>query len=92
MRIDIEHIAQLANLPITDEEKKLFQKQLSSILIYFARLSKVKTEDGTSTGPLASSKHPREDETRPSLPLTAVLSNGAKTDRNFIIAKGVFNG
>lgn len=41
MKIDVTHVAKLANLPLTDEEKKKFEKQLSSILEYVEQLDKV---------------------------------------------------
>lgn len=41
---EVEHIAQLARVRITDGEKELFSKQLSSILDYVHQLSKVDTK------------------------------------------------
>jgi aspartyl-tRNA(Asn)/glutamyl-tRNA(Gln) amidotransferase subunit C len=40
---EIEHIAALARLSLTDEEKAAFQRQLSSILDYVGQLQKVDT-------------------------------------------------
>lgn len=39
----VEHIARLAHLELSREEKELFQKQLSSILEYVDALGKVDT-------------------------------------------------
>ena len=41
---EVEHIAQLARIEITDEEKGRFQKELSSILDYVEQLNKVNTD------------------------------------------------
>jgi aspartyl-tRNA(Asn)/glutamyl-tRNA(Gln) amidotransferase subunit C len=41
---EVEHVAKLARLDLTPEEKKKFQKQLSSILDYVGELGKVDTE------------------------------------------------
>lgn len=40
---EVEHIAELARLGLTDKEKKLFQEQLSSILEYVNKLQEVDT-------------------------------------------------
>lgn len=42
-REEVEHIAELARLRLTDEEKLLFGTQLSSILEYVAKLQAVDT-------------------------------------------------
>ncbi len=40
---DVKHIAKLANLPLTAEELKKFQKQLSSVVDYIDELQEVDT-------------------------------------------------
>ncbi len=42
---DIEHIADLARLELTEDEKEKFVGQLSSILDYVAQLGEVDTQD-----------------------------------------------
>lgn len=42
---DIEHIARLARLELSEEEKERFGVQLSSILDYVGQLQKVDTEN-----------------------------------------------
>jgi len=39
----VEHIARLARIELTEEEREKFTKELSSILDYFEKLSKVDT-------------------------------------------------
>ncbi len=41
---EVEHIAQLARIELSDGEKKRFQKELSSILEYVEQLNKVNTD------------------------------------------------
>jgi len=41
---EVEHIAKLARLKISEEEKEIFQKDLSSILDYFDSLKRVETD------------------------------------------------
>ncbi len=42
---EIEHIAMLARLGLTDKEKEKFAKQLSSVLDYVKQLEKVNTKN-----------------------------------------------
>lgn len=41
---EIEHLARLARLELTEDEKKLYSEQLSSVLDYFNKLEEVNTE------------------------------------------------
>ena len=46
---EVNHIAMLARLDLSTEEKQCFQRQLSDILDHFARLKDLDTEDITPT-------------------------------------------
>ncbi|WP_376788831.1 Asp-tRNA(Asn)/Glu-tRNA(Gln) amidotransferase subunit GatC [Thermoflexus sp.] len=48
-REEVEHIAELAKLALTDEEKSLYAEQLSAILDYFRKLQEVDTSDISPT-------------------------------------------
>lgn len=75
-REEVLHIAHLARLELTEEEIEAYQKQLSSILEYFARLQEVDTE---GIPPTASVLPPRtvlrQDEARPGRPREDILAN-----------------
>jgi len=43
-REQVEHIAKLARIELTEEEKEKFTKELSSILDYFEKLNQVDTK------------------------------------------------
>jgi aspartyl-tRNA(Asn)/glutamyl-tRNA(Gln) amidotransferase subunit C len=79
---EVEHIAQLARLELTLEEKERYQQQLSAILDYAARLQQL---DTTGIAPTASVLPPhsalRADEPAPGLSTTAVLANAPATDQ-----------
>ena len=45
VEIDIEHVARLARLDLTDEEKARLKEQLGLILEHAARVGEVATED-----------------------------------------------
>ncbi len=75
-REQVEHIAELARLALTDEEKALYQEQLSAILEYFERLQQLATEAIPPTAsvlPLQSVM--RADEVKPSPPREDILAN-----------------
>ncbi|GAB4531884.1 MAG: Asp-tRNA(Asn)/Glu-tRNA(Gln) amidotransferase subunit GatC [Anaerolineae bacterium] len=73
---EVEHIADLARLGLSDAEKEMFCDQLSAILDYADMLNRL---DTTSIPPTASalpfSNVMRPDEVRPSLPTGQALAN-----------------
>lgn len=77
----VEHIAELARLTLSDQEKARFGAQLSDILEYAARLQ---TLDTTGIAPTASVLPERSvlrpDEPRPGLPVQTLLSNAPKIE------------
>lgn len=73
---DVEHIADLARLALTAEEKERFRQQLSTILDHFASLQQLDTSDIPPTATVLALRNVmREDEARPSLPREDVLAN-----------------
>lgn len=77
----VEHVAQLAQLALTDGEKEQFREQLSSILAYAERLQQLNTDDIPPTATVLLLENVmRDDEVRPSLPLTDALANAPETE------------
>ena len=75
-RQDVQHIAELAKLSLSEAEEALYQEQLSAILDYAQRLNTLDTEAIPPTAtvlPLHSVM--REDTDRPSLPVDKILAN-----------------
>jgi aspartyl-tRNA(Asn)/glutamyl-tRNA(Gln) amidotransferase subunit C len=73
---EVEHIAYLARLRLTDEEKRRYSEQLSAILDYFAQLQTVDTSDILPTSSVLPPRSLlREDEPRPGLSREVLLSN-----------------
>lgn len=73
---DVEHVAELARLQLSPEEKETFTEQLNAILTYMDKLNKLDTEGIEPTShvlPLVNVM--REDELRPSLPIEKVMLN-----------------
>ena len=75
-RAEVQHIAELAKLQLTEAEAGLYQEQLSDILDYMQRLNTLDTDAIPPTAtvlPLRSIM--RDDVPRPSLPVDEVLAN-----------------
>jgi aspartyl-tRNA(Asn)/glutamyl-tRNA(Gln) amidotransferase subunit C len=75
-REEVQHIAELARLALSDEELALYQEQLSAILEHFERLQELDTEVIPPTAtvlPLRSVM--REDEVRPPMDREDILAN-----------------
>lgn len=72
----VEHVAQLAQLALSDREKELYREQLSAILEYAERLQELDTDDILPTATVLPLENiMREDKVRPSLPQTDALAN-----------------
>ena len=73
---DVERIAALAHLELTDEEKHLFTRQLADILNYAEQLQAIDTTGVPATAHVsAATGVERPDEPRPSLPTADALAN-----------------
>lgn len=73
---DVERVAALAHLDLSDEEKALFTRQLAGILAYATQLQTLDTTGVPATAHVhAHQSGEREDEPRPSLSLGDALRN-----------------
>ena len=84
LEIDIEHVARLARLELTDQEKERLREQLGVILENAAKVSEVATDDVPPTAyAIPRSNVLRPDEITPSLTTEEVLANApeAESDR-----------
>lgn len=76
MKIDVTHVAKLANLPLTGEEKKKFDKQLSETLDYVAQLEEIDTKGIEPTSQVTGLENiTREDKSSKSLSQEEALQN-----------------
>jgi len=73
---DVERIAALAQLELTDEEKHLFTRQLADILHYAEQVQAVDTSGVPATAHVNSTQQTeRDDEPRPSLSTEDAMAN-----------------
>jgi aspartyl-tRNA(Asn)/glutamyl-tRNA(Gln) amidotransferase subunit C len=78
---EVEHIAELARLQLTGEEKDRFRQQLSEILEYAARLQSIDTSQilpGAAYQQAGSALRP--DVPAPCLELKEVLANAPQVE------------
>ena len=79
---EVERIAALANLALTDRERDLFARQLADILGYAEQVSKVDTQGVKPTAHvLYEQTVRREDAVVPSLPRDQALANAPDASR-----------
>ena len=87
----VNHVADLATLALTDQERETFRLQLSAILEYAERLRQLDTGDipltaAVTFAPLSTGlpleNVMRDDEARPSLPVEDVLANAPAVEDN----------
>lgn len=75
-REDVEHVARLARLALSEDEKNLFLEQLNDILDATAKLQELPTHDVPPTPHAVPLQNVwRSDERRPSLAKEKALQN-----------------
>ena len=89
MKISIEHLAQLARLYVSDNEKILFANQIDSILSYMDKLNELDTGNVEPTSHIISlSNIVREDLQKDSLEREDALMNAPdRTDKFYRVPK-----
>jgi aspartyl-tRNA(Asn)/glutamyl-tRNA(Gln) amidotransferase subunit C len=92
-RSDVEHVAFLARLGLTDAELTRLQGQLNHIMEQYAKLSELDTEAIPPTAQTIELENIlREDIAAPSLPAEAVLGNAPATDDGFVVVPPILGG
>jgi aspartyl-tRNA(Asn)/glutamyl-tRNA(Gln) amidotransferase subunit C len=88
---EVEHIAALARLNLSEAEKELFRLQLSSILEHVARLQALDTRDIPPTFSVLPSRSVlRNDETASGLEAQDLLRNAPQTEDGQFRVPAVF--
>ncbi len=81
---DVEYVARLARLSLSDEEKEEFTTQLDDILTYMDKLNEVDTTGVEPTSHVISIKNVlRDDNVRESPPPEPSLKNAPEAERAF---------
>ena len=83
---EVEKVANLARLALTDSEKTAFAKQLSQILTHVETLNQYDTRgvEPTATVPGQANVF-RPDEVKPSLPVESAVANAPESVDGFFV-------
>jgi aspartyl-tRNA(Asn)/glutamyl-tRNA(Gln) amidotransferase subunit C len=87
----VKHIAQLANLSLTEKEIAKFQKQLSDILGYIDQLNELETSKIEPTSQVTGLENVfREDKVKPGLSQKEALSSTKSKKDGYFKVKAIF--
>jgi len=87
---DVEHIAHLAKLSLTEDEKTAYSRQLGEILEYVEKLGELDTSDVEPLSHVMDVTNAfREDAPGDSLPREEALANAPESDGEFFIVPRV---
>ena len=80
----IEQIASLSRIKLTDDEKDIFREQLTDILGYIEKLNELDTDDVQPMAYATSIKNVfREDQQKPSFPRQEILELSPSSANGF---------
>ncbi len=84
---EVEHLAWLAKIELSEEEKKIYTEQINTILEYFKIINEVKTENLEPTFNVQNLSNVfREDVIKPSLSRDESLKNAPRKEKGYIKA------
>ena len=91
-RAEVENIAQLARLTLTEEEKTVYQQQLSAVLAYAERLNELDLDNVEPTAYAVPRQNVmRDDIARPAMPIEDVLFNAPQRANNQFLIQAVLD-
>ncbi len=86
----VDNIANLARIYLTDNEKTQFAKELSNILTYVDKINELDTSDIEPTAHILDIKNVfREDIVKNSMPVKDIIDLAPKSHDNFIVVPKV---
>jgi aspartyl-tRNA(Asn)/glutamyl-tRNA(Gln) amidotransferase subunit C len=81
VEIDVDHVAKLARLALTDEERERYRQQLGLILEHAERVSEVAADEVEPTAhPVPQANVFRDDEPGPCLTQEEALANAPEAE------------
>ncbi|MFL5756392.1 MAG: Asp-tRNA(Asn)/Glu-tRNA(Gln) amidotransferase subunit GatC [Chloroflexota bacterium] len=90
---DVEHVAHLARLGMSDEELARLEGQLNHIVEQYTKLAELATEDIPPTAQTIELENIlRDDVARPSLEPEEVLSNAAEREGDYVVVPAILGG
>lgn len=90
---EVDHVAALARLGLSADERERLRAQLSSILGHISTLNQLDTAVIPPTAQVvALSNVMRDDDVRPSLPREAILANAPRQQDGFFEVHAILTG
>ena len=91
-RSDVEHVAHLARLGLTEGELSLLEGQLNHILDQYTKLAELDTEAIPPTAQtIELANILREDVVTPSLPVATVLANAPDAAGGYVVSPPILS-
>ena len=91
-RSEVEHVAYLARLGLTDEELDRLEGELNHLLDQYAILTELPTDNIPPTAQTIELENIlRDDVARPSLPVEDVLANAPARQGDFIVVPAILD-
>lgn len=91
MKLDVKHIAKLANLTLSSDEEDKFQKQLGDVITHIEQLNSLETTDVTPTAQITNLENVfREDVIHESFSQDEAVSQAKRVHNGLFEVKGVF--
>jgi len=90
---EIEHVAELANLPLAQSEKETYASQLAKIVTYVQKLQEVSTEDVSPTAQvtgLTDVYRPDRVDSERVLPKDKALANAPREENDQFAVEAIF--
>ena len=88
---DVEHVARLARLELSEAEKGKFSEQLSSVLEYFEKLEAADTSKASEIGQINEMENvTADDKIGQKYSREEMLANAPEQEDGFIKVKAVF--
>ncbi len=92
-RADVEHVAQLARLGLSEDELADLEGELNHILDQYATLARLDTDSIEPTAQTIELQNIlRDDVPRPSLPPEEVLRNAPDREGHFVAVPAILGG
>jgi len=92
MTIDLDHVSRLANLELTEEERKILPEQMEKIIDWVGQLSRLQVTEEEKYTPVNFSLRLEEDEVRESLPQEEALAMAPEKSGDYIKVPRVLQG
>lgn len=92
MKIDVRHVAKLANLTIPEKELKKFEKQLLEVINHIEKLKEIKTDKTEETSQVTGLENVTRDDVvdlAKTLLQDEALSNTSSKENGLFKVKGV---